>query len=152
MIDKILILILLTLVPTLELRLSIPYGIYFLGIPAPVAIPICIISNIILGTVLYFLLEKSVNFFLQFNWFAKIYAITIEKAHKRVKKYADKYGMLGVALFIGIPLPGSGSYTGALGSYILGVKFRHFFVANITGVLIAGTIISLATLGIISVF
>lgn len=152
MLDKILILVLLTFIPALELRLSIPYGIYFLGIPASVVIPVCIISNIILGIVIYFLLEKIVNFFLRFNWFSKTYFATIERARKKIKKYVDRYGILGVALFIGIPLPGSGSYTGALGSYILGIKFRHFIIANLIGVIIAGTLVSLATLGTISIF
>ena len=58
----------------------------------------------------------------------------------------DRWGEIGVAIFIGIPLPGSGVITGALGSYAIGLKKRKFFVANVIGVLIAATIVTAVTL------
>ena len=149
-INEIIHLILITFIPTLELRLSIPYGL-FSGVPASVVIPVVIISNIVLGVVVYFLLNRLTDFFLQFKWFSRVYYPIIEKTHKRTKKYVDKYGFWGIALFIAIPLPGSGSYTGALAAYVLGMKFKYFAIANLIGVIIAGTLVSLGTLGFISI-
>jgi len=65
---------------------------------------------------------------------------------KRIKPYVDKYGELGVAVFIGIPLPGSGVYTGAFGAFLLGLDRRKFAIANVLGVCIAGTIVTAVTL------
>lgn len=58
----------------------------------------------------------------------------------------EKYGELGVAVFIGIPLPGSGVYTGAFGAYLLGLDKRKFGVANVIGVLIAGVAVTVLCL------
>jgi len=74
---------------------------------------------------------------------------------KKINKHVDKYGELAVAIFIGIPLPGSGVYSGAIAAYLLGLKYRKFIIANIIGVLIAGiivTIISLTGAGIFNIF
>ncbi len=57
-------------------------------------------------------------------------------------KYVDKYGTIGLALFIGVPLPGSGVWTGALAAFLLGFKRKEFSIANIVGVLIAGVIVT----------
>jgi len=72
-----------------------------------------------------------------------------------VKPYVDKYGEWGIALFIGIPLPGSGSYSGALAAYVLGLSYKKFIIANLLGVLIAGIavlIVSLTGSSLFSIF
>lgn len=149
MIDEILLLIALTFLPTLELRLSIPYGIYFLKISPWLVISLCVVSNIILGMLVYFLLDKLTNFFLRYQWFKKTYYRIIERTRKKVEKYVEKYGILGLAAFISIPLPGSGSWTGALGAYILGIHFKGFAIANLIGVIVAGILVSLMALGVL---
>ena len=58
----------------------------------------------------------------------------------------DKYGEIGIALFIGIPLPGSGVYSGSLGANLIGLKYKKFIIANILGVLIAGIIVTIIVL------
>ncbi|KYK26259.1 hypothetical protein AYK26_05625 [Euryarchaeota archaeon SM23-78] len=62
---------------------------------------------------------------------------------KKSKKYVEKYGELGLAIFIGIPLPGSGVWSGALAANIFGLKFRKYLVASIIGVLIAGIMVTI---------
>ena len=64
----------------------------------------------------------------------------------------DKYGEIGLAIFIGIPLPGSGVYSGALAAYLIGMNFKRFIIAATIGVFIAGTIVTLATIGGTSAF
>ncbi|MEA3499505.1 MAG: small multi-drug export protein, partial [Candidatus Marinimicrobia bacterium] len=65
---------------------------------------------------------------------------------RKVESKVEKYGEFGLALFIGIPLPGSGVYTGALAAFILGLDFKKFFIATVIGVFIAGILVTIATL------
>ncbi len=143
MFEEILILVLLTLIPFLELRASIPYGILVLGMNWPLVFVVCVVTNMILGPLIYLFLDKMIHLFLRIKWIDKCYSYYVERTQKRIRKYVDKYGLLGVSVFIGIPLPGSGSYSGALGSYLLGIKFKKFALANLIGVLIAGVLVTL---------
>ena len=139
-------LVFITLLPFLELRASIPYGILVKQMSVATVFLVCVVTNILLAPVLYIFLDKFVNFFFYFKWFEKSYQRYVKKSQKKIKKYVDKYGTLGVAIFIGIPLPGSGVYTGAIGSYVLGLKFKKFIVAAVLGVLIAAVAVTIITL------
>ena len=107
---------------------------------------VCVVTNIILGPLIYFFLDKIVHVFLRIKTLKKLYNRILLRTQKRIHPYVEKYGLLGVAIFIGIPLPGSGSYSGALGSYVLGLGYKRFFWANVLGVLIAGVIVTLVVL------
>ena len=146
MINEILILIGLTMIPALELRASIPYGILVLGMDWSVVFIVCILANIILGPIVYILLDKSVHLVTRIGFIGRIYDRLVERTQKRIEKYVDRYGEMGIAIFIGVPLPGSGSYSGALGAYILGLGMIKFIKANIFGVLIAGILVTIVTL------
>ena len=139
-------LIVITFIPALELRASIPYGILKLGMNWWTVFMICVVINIILGILVYFLLDKVVHLFLRWKWFAKIYKKVVERTQHRIHAAVEKWGELGVAIFIGIPLPGSGVYTGGLGSYLLGLSFKKFIVSCIIGCLIAGVAVTLIVL------
>jgi len=167
MLLKILILILVTFIPFLELRASIPLGLLVgkveifnltlqgFGLKWPLVFLVCIISNIILGILIYFFLDKFVHHFIKFEFFNKYYTKKIEKTQKKIRPYIDKFGIFGVALFIGVPLPGSGSYTGALAAYLLGLDYKKFILANTIGVIIAGvsvTILTLIGMGVFNLF
>ncbi|MBW2999189.1 small multi-drug export protein [Candidatus Woesearchaeota archaeon] len=144
--NEILLLVLLTLLPLLELRASIPYGIFSTDLHWMTVFLVCVVTNIILGPIIYFFLDKIVHVFLKIRVLDKLYRKYVTRTQRRIHKYVEKYGELGVALFIGIPLPGSGSYSGALGSYIIGLGYRKFIIANIIGVLIAGVIVTIISL------
>jgi uncharacterized membrane protein len=152
MIQEILELIGVTLLPGLELRASIPYGILQTELHWVLVFLICVIVNIILGIVVYFLLDKVVHLFFFWKWFHDIYHKIVERAQNKVHKYVEKYGTIGLGLFIGIPLPGSGVYTGALGAYVLGFGYKKFILASIIGVLIAGIIVTAIMLSGAGVF
>ena len=152
MIQEILELIGVTLIPGLELRASIPYGILQTELHWMVVFLVCVIANIILGIVIYFLLDKVVHLFFFWDWFHKIYHKLVERSQKKIHGYVEKYGTIGLGLFIGIPLPGSGVYTGALGAYVLGFGYKRFILASIIGVLIAGVIVTAIMLSGAEVF
>lgn len=141
--NPIIILIILTLLPFLELRASIPYGIFNTNLSITTIFLICIITNIILAPLVYFFIDKLMHFFLRIKIINKIYKKTVVKTQNKISPYIEKYGFLGLAVFIGIPLPGSGVYSGALGAYLLGFKFKDFLWASIVGVFMAGIIVLL---------
>ncbi len=152
-----LLLALITLIPTLELRASIPYGILGLGMGWLEVFVVCVVVNAILGLIIYFLLDKVVHLFLHIKWIDKIYTRYVTKTQKKIHKYVEKYGEMGVAAFIAIPLPGSGSYSGALAAYLLGLGYRKFAIANLIGVVIAGVLVTAVvmlgdTVGLFSIF
>jgi len=140
------IIFILTFLPFLELRASIPYGILIAKLPVWQVFVIAVISNIILGPILYFFLNKIIHWFFFIKPFKRWYHKRVEKTQKKAKPYVDKYGLLGVSIFIGIPLPGSGVYTGALISYIFNLGYKKFFYATIIGVLIAAIAVTIITI------
>lgn len=149
---EILILIGLTLLPFLELRASIPYGIFQTDIHWLIVFLICVITNILLAPVIYFLLNKLVNVFLIIKPFARVYNYYVLKTQKKIHAFVERWGELGVALFIAVPLPGSGVYSGALGSYIIGLSKKKFFYAAILGVTLAGVAVTAICLSSNSIF
>ena len=148
----ILVLILITLIPTLELRASIPYGILRADIHWWLVVLVCVVTNIVLGPLVYLFLDKAMDLLLSFQWLNGIYGKTVTRTQRRIQKSVDRYGEMGVALFIGIPLPGTGSYSGALGAYLLGLGYRRFIIANVIGVLMAGSIVTAVVLSGVEAF
>jgi len=137
---------LLTLIPFLELRASIPYGILVAKLPWWEVFILACIANIILGPALYFFLDKVIHLFFFIKPFKRWYHRKIEVTQERIKESVKKYGVIGVGIFIGVPLPGTGVYTGALGSYALNIGYKRFFYATVLGVLIAGIAVTIITL------
>jgi len=153
MIQAILLLVLVTLIPALELRASIPCGILpipipFLGVTInehltwPMVVLVCVVTNIILGWIVFLVMGPAFNFLRKWGWFDRRIWPILEKTQHKIHPYVEKYGEIGIALFIGIPLPGSGVYTGAFGSYLLGLDRRKFAIANVIGVLIAAVAVT----------
>ena len=149
---KIFLLVLITLIPTLELRASIPFGILKGGMSWWSVVLVCLSTNIVLGPVVYTCLDRAVFLLLRIGWLRGLYDRTVTRTRVKIEKSVDRYGEFGVALFIGIPLPGTGSYSGALGAYLIGLGLRKFIVANIIGVLMAGTIVTAIVLSGVEVF
>ena len=143
--NEILNLIWITLLPFLELRASIPYGVFKTELSFLTIFLVCVITNIVLAPIVYFILDNFVGLFTKIKFIDRIYQKIVIRTQRRVHKYVEKYGVLGLALFIGVPLPGSGVYSGALAAYLLGFRKRDFFMAAVIGVLIAGTIVLLVS-------
>ncbi len=142
MLKELLIIILLTFVPALELRASIPYGVLIAGINWATVFLVGCAANIILGLIIYYFIDVFIHLFLKAEPIKRIWEKVIERTQKKVQPYVEKYGEMGLAVFIGIPLPGSGVYTAAIAAYLLGMSYKKFFIATIWGVLIAGTIVT----------
>ncbi len=135
--------ILVTVVPWIELRGAIPLAIARGEFSS---IPIILIVNSLLFFPTYFVLEFFYeNFLSRFKFVRR----KLESTRKKGKPYVDKFGILGLAIFIGIPLPGSGVYTGSMLAWILGIDWKKGFAASVMGVIIAATVVTLLSLGLL---
>ena len=155
MLKQILLLTFITCIPALELRASIPWGVFGnakWGISEPMAWPlvmlICTVANILLGFAVFWILVPIMHWLERFALFRKRIEPLLSHAQRRIHPYVEKYGELGVALFIGVPLPGSGVYTGAVGAFVLGLDRKKFAVANVLGVCIAAVAVTAIVMAI----
>jgi uncharacterized membrane protein len=130
-----------TFLPGLEARASIPLAFFHrelretLGLPWGVAI--CFASNLVVGVLTYWLMGPMVQALRRWAWFERKVWPRFEKTQHKLHPYVEKYGEWGLAVFIGVPLPGTGAYTGAFGAFLLGLDKKKFLVANALGVLLA---------------
>ncbi len=151
----ILIVILLSILPISELRGGIPYGIIYANqnnIPLIPIIILAIISNLIAIFLAFYFLEHLHTFLLKNKFYKKIFENYIKKIQKKVDVFEKRYssiGFLALALFVAIPLPATGAWSGVLISWILSLdKKKSVFWIGI-GVIIAGVIVSLTSLGLL---
>lgn len=137
----------ISMIPILELRGGLIVA-SLLKVPIIKAIPICIIGNIIpIPFILLFI--KQI-----FKWMKKIKIFTglIEKLEQRAMGKSDnikKYEFWGLVLFVGIPLPGTGAWTGSLIAALLDVDIKKAVVAELLGIAIATVIMSLLSYGLL---
>lgn len=144
LVRHLLIMVGLTFLPTLELRASIPYGVAMLDGElhwAAVAL-ICIVCNILLAPLVWLFVHHGMYLFLKIGFINRIYEWMVKRTQRKVQRYVDRWGVIGLAFFIGVPLPGSGVYSGCLGAYLLGFKFRDYMIASALGCLIAGAVVT----------
>lgn len=141
MLWAILLLAAFTFLPGLEARASIPLAFFHgevrsaLGLPWAVAV--CFLSNVVVGLATFWLMGPVAQLLRRWGWFERKVWPRFEKTQGKLHPYVEKYGEWGLAVFIGVPLPGTGAYTGAFGAFLLGMDRRRFFVANLLGVLLA---------------
>ncbi|MCD4739800.1 small multi-drug export protein [archaeon] len=126
----------LTLVPWIELRGSIPYGITQ-GFDPLLVFVSCVATNILIMIPTFAFLDHI--FPLIKHW--KIVDILVKRTQKKSEKYVEKWGFLGLAIMVAIPLPFTGAYTGALAAKLFGYKKRQALSAISVGVIVAGILV-----------
>jgi len=132
-------LIFITLVPGIELRGSIPYGIFEGSLNPLNVFVVAVLTNILIIYPAFIFLDIVFDIAMRFSM-AKRY---IKKTQRKAKPYVDKYGVIGLAFFVAIPLPGTGAYSGALAAHLFGMKNKKAFIAISFGVLTAGILVFL---------
>lgn len=128
----------ITLLPGIELRGSIPIGIAYGFNPLWVFLLLTLVNIAIIVPLLLFL-----EWFFHLVEKINIVDFFVRRTRKKAGPYVKKYGVIGLALFVGVPLPGTGAYTGALAAHLLGLDKKRAFFAIAMGVLIAGSIVTL---------
>lgn len=143
---------LVSMLPVVELRLGIPFGIGTLGLPEWAALTAAVIGNLIPVPFIIVYIRRI------FQWMRrrlpKLNSLVDRlerKAHLKGQK-VTKYKYLGLMLFVAIPLPGTGAWTGSLAAAFLDMPLRKALPSVILGVLIAGMAVSILSYGVVSLF
>jgi uncharacterized membrane protein len=138
----------LSFLPISELRGAIPFAIAN-GIPWYVAYPYAVLLNALVAPVCWIFLSTLHKLFLRMGWYEKFFNRFVERARGKLQTGVEKWGWLGVAVFVAIPLPITGAWTGTLGAWVLGLRKGRTLLAVILGVICAGIIVTaVVTLGI----
>lgn len=135
----------LTFVPWIELRGSIPLGIA-LGLHPLAAMAIAVVANCAIIVPGYYALELFYN-----RWFSR-FALArraVERVRARGAGLVERYELLGLALFVAVPLPGTGAYSGTLLAWLLGMNRPRAWSAIALGITLAGAAVTLAASGVL---
>ena len=141
---------LVSMLPIVELRGGIPVAA-LMGLDFLPALLLCVVGNLLPIPFILLLIIPI------FNWMktTKLFSPIVEKLEKKTlakRERLEKGEFWGLMIFVGIPLPGTGAWTGALLAALLGIKFKKAIVAIICGVLIAAAIMSIIFYAFPSVF
>ena len=150
MLTKYLIVFFFFFVPLIELRGAIPIALG-MGLDTLTAYIVCVIGNMLPVPFIYFFARKVLEWGADKKYIGKFFTFCLEKGDKAGKKLAETAGRQGLfvalMLFVGIPLPGTGAWTGALGASFLNMGFKSTVASVSLGVIMAGII-----MGTISAF
>lgn len=138
----------LSMVPVLELRAAIPVGAT-LGLEWVANYLICVIGNMIPVPFILLFIRHVLEWMKKIPRLDKIALWVENKAQKNTPK-VQKYASLGLLIFVALPLPGTGAWTGALVAAMLDMRMKYAIPSIFCGVLIAGLIMSLASYGLVS--
>ncbi|MCD8025406.1 MAG: small multi-drug export protein [Clostridiales bacterium] len=145
-----LIVFLISMVPIVELRGAMPIAIG-MGLDPLWSYVICIIGNMIPVPFIYLFARKILVWGSDKKYIGKFFKFCLEKGEKGGKKLQAKAGrglFAALLLFVAIPVPGTGAWTGTLAASLLDMGFKKSVVAVLCGVLIAGVIMGLASMGV----
>ena len=138
----------ISMIPILELRGALLVAGPLLGVPVAKAIPLCIIGNIIPVPFILLLITPV------FKWMkgTKLFKPMVDKLESKAMSKSDnikRYEFWGLVLFVGIPLPGTGAWTGSLIAALLDVDFKKAVLAELLGIAIATVIMSFLSYGLL---
>ena len=150
MLKKYLIVFFVSMVPLVELRGAIPISQGF-QLPLLQSYIISVIGNMLPVPVIYLFARKVLEWGADKKYIGKFFTFCIEKGHKGGAKLKEKAGsglFVALMLFVGVPIPGTGAWTGTLAASFLDMGFKKSVIAVLLGVLMAGIIMGLVSAGV----
>ncbi|MCI5597115.1 MAG: small multi-drug export protein [Lachnospiraceae bacterium] len=150
MLKKYLMIFLVSMVPIVELRGAIPIS-QGLGLPLLQSYIICIIGNMLPVPVIFLFARKVLEWGCDKPVIGRFFSWCIEKGERGGRKLEEKAGRglyVALLLFVGIPLPGTGAWTGTLAASFLDMDYKKSVVAVLGGVLLAGVIMGCVSAGV----
>lgn len=149
MLTKYIIIFLISMVPLIELRGAIPYAL-IMELPILPSYIVCIIGNMLPVPFIFWFARKVLEWGQSksipiFSKFCDFCMTKGEKGGEKLKEKAGKGLYFALFLFVGIPLPGTGAWTGTLAASILDMDFKKSVVAVVCGVVLAGIIMGCGT-------
>ena len=146
---------LIAMIPIVELRGAVPTAVG-MDLPYFPALASCILGNMIPVPFVYFFARKFLTWGAERRYIGRICSFFLVKGERAGQKLVAKTGRGGLAvaltLFVGIPIPGTGAWTGALAASFLDMGFKTTVASVSLGVLMAGGIMALASTGMFSIF
>ena len=152
---KYLLAFLVSMVPLIELRGGVPIALG-MGLNYTEALLVCVIGNMLPVPIIYFFARKVLIWGADKKHIGKFFRFCLEKGERggqKLTKAAGRGGLfVALMLFVGIPLPGTGAWTGTLAASFLNMGIKSTVLAVVLGVIMAGIIMAVATTGVFSVF
>ncbi|HLW47491.1 MAG TPA: small multi-drug export protein [bacterium] len=140
---------LLSIVPWVELRLAIPYGIAKEGLHPFVAFAAAVLASWAVIVPVFIGLDL---FYVRFLSRSPLVRRLIEEVRRHGRTYVERWGVLGVGIYVSLPLPGPGVYSGAVLAWTFGLPRRQAIAALLIGVLVSAILVTLISTGLIAVF
>ena len=154
MLGKYILVFLISMVPLIELRGGVPFAVG-MGLPYFESLIVCVIGNMLPVPFIYFFARKVLIWGADKKYIGKFFTFCLEKGEKggqKLRKTAGRGGLfVALMLFVGIPIPGTGAWTGALAASFLNMGIRSTALSVSLGVIIAGLIMGLASTGVFSI-
>ena len=150
MLKKYLIVFFVSMVPIIELRGAIPYAVGF-GLPLLPSYIIAIIGNMIPVPFIFLFARKVLVWGSTKKYIGKFFTWCLKKGEKggeKLKQSAGKGLYIALLIFVGIPLPGTGAWTGTLAASLLNMDFKKSTLAVMGGVILGGLIMGILSLGV----
>ena len=142
----------ISMVPLIELRVAVPMAINLYHLPVLTSYIVCIIGNMLPVPVIFFFARKVLEWGKDKKVIGKFFTFCLEKGHKGGVKLQEKAGRglyVALFLFVGIPVPGTGAWTGTLAASLLDMDFKKSVVAVMLGVVLAGLIMGAGVTSIV---
>lgn len=143
-----------SMVPLVELRLAVPMAVG-MGLPYWPSLIVCVLGNMLPVPIIYFFARKVLVWGSDKKYIGKIFTFFLVKGERAGQKLVSTAGrgglFIALLLFVGIPLPGTGAWTGTLGASFLNMGIKSTALAVSLGVVLAGSIMGLASTGVFSV-
>lgn len=150
-----LLIFLVSMVPLIELRLAVPMAVG-MGLNYWTALAVCVVGNMLPVPIIYFFARKVLLWGKDKKYIGKIFTFFLVKGEKAGQKLTEKAGRKGLfvalMLFVGIPLPGTGAWTGALGASFLKMGFKTTVLSVSLGVILAGIIMAVVSAASLHIF
>ena len=147
LLGKYLMTFIVAMIPVLELRGAIPMGIAA-GLPPVAACGVAILGNALPAPLVILLARRVGNLLRGTKWFGSKILWLEQHAHTK-GRLIKKYRLAGLVLLVGIPLPGTGAWTGALAASFLDIRLKNAMPAILIGLLCAGAITTAVTMGVV---
>ncbi len=149
MLTKYLTVFFISMVPLIELRGAIPVALG-MDLPTIPAIVVCVLGNMLPVPIIYLFARKFLLWGAKQRWIGKICTFFVEKGERAGRKLTETAGRRGIflalMLFVGIPLPGTGAWTGTLAASFLDIGPKTTAVSVALGVIVAGIIMAIVSL------
>ena len=139
-----------SMLPIIELRGGVPLAVG-MGLPPKVAIPLCVVSNLVPIVPAILLIEHILHWMRHHGKYLRSLALWLEKHVRRNQDVLDRYAWLGLMILTAIPLPGTGAWTASMLAGLADVPVRKAFPAIALGVVIAAAIMSVLSYGVAAV-